>query len=70
MDGVWVATMESENYTWTAVGKTKAEAINAIVREWNEGIGSSRREIMTKNQLEEYYGIGCDFMKFGECQWH
>lgn len=69
MEGVWIATMESENYTWTAVGKTKAEAINAIVTEWNEGIGSSRRETMTKKQLEDYYGIGCDFMKFGKCQW-
>lgn len=70
MDGVWVASMESENYIWTAVGKTKSEAINSIVTEWNEGIGSSRRETMSKKKLEEYYGISCDFMRFGECRWH
>ena len=69
MDGVWVAKMESESYEWIAVGKTRAEAINAIVTEWNEGRGSSRRDTMSKDELEEYYGIHCEYYKLGECKW-
>ena len=69
MNGVWVATMESESYSWTAVGQTKFEAVNAIVTEWNEGRGSSRRDTMSKDELEEYYGIRCDYYEFGKCQW-
>ena len=69
MNGVWVATMETEHYTWTAVGKTEDEAVNAIVTEWNEGNGSNRRDTMSKDELEEYYGIRCDYYKFGKCQW-
>ena len=70
MKGVWIAKMYSENFDWISAGNTKDEAINAIVKEWNEGIGSSRREKMSADELKEYYGIGCTFLKFGECEWH
>jgi hypothetical protein len=70
MQGVWVARMETEHYEWTAVGKTEEEARNAIAKEWNEGRGSNYRTEMTKDELEECYGIYCDFIKFGECEWH
>ena len=70
MDGVWVATMESENYTWTAVGKTKDEAINAIVNEWCDGVGHKRRIHMTRKVLEECYGINCEYYEFGKCRWY
>ena len=69
MNGVWVAMMESESYTWTAVGLTKDEAIEAIVKEWNEGFGNERREDMTLDELNNWYGIGCEFIEFGKCNW-
>lgn len=64
--GVWVATMDSESYEWKAVGLTEDEAINAIVTEWNN---SPRRDSMTREELEDYYGIECEFMKYGQCEW-
>lgn len=69
MNGVYVATMNSESYDWTAIGLTEEEAINTIVREWQEGPGHERRDEMTRDELEDYYGIFCRFIKFGECQW-
>ena len=64
--GVWIATMDSECYEWKAVGRTENEAIDAIVKEWNS---SSRRVPMTKEELEDYYGIDCEFIKYGKCEW-
>lgn len=69
MNGVWVATMETEHYTWTAVGKTEDEAINAIVNEWQNGAGHECRDKMVREVLEDYYGINCDYYEFGKCQW-
>jgi hypothetical protein len=69
MKGVWIATMDSEHYEWTAVGKTKDEAVDAIVKEWQEGKGHERRDEMTKEELHEYYGINCQFIEFGKCNW-
>ena len=70
MNGVWVARMESESFSWTAIGKTEDEAVNAIVKEWNEGRSSSHREKTSLDELYEYYGIYCEFIKFGECDVH
>ncbi len=70
MNGVWVATMESEHYEWMAVGKTEEEARNAIAKEWNEGKGHGRRDPMTLDELHEYYGVYCRFLEFGKCEWH
>lgn len=70
MNGAWVATMESESYSWVAVGKTEKEAMNAIAKEWNEGRGHTRRDPMTADELGEYYGIYCEFIKFGECDFN
>ena len=69
MNGVWVATMESESYEWTAVGRTMDEAVNSIVKEWQEGVGWERRVQMTKEELQDYYGINCEFLEFGKCEW-
>lgn len=69
MNGVWIATMYSENYEWIAIGKTKDEAIDAIVKEWQEGVGYERRDKMTKEELQDYYGINCEFLEFGKCEW-
>ena len=69
MNGVWVAIMESESHTWTAVGLTEDEAIDTIVREWNEGFSNERRETMTRDELDNWYGIGREFIEFGKCHW-
>lgn len=69
MKGVWVATMETEHYEWVAVGKTKDEAINAIVDAWQNGMGHERRDTMSREDLEEYYGINYCYYEFGKCQW-
>lgn len=69
MKGVYVATMESEHYEWKAVGLTKEEARNAIAKEWNEGLGNIRRDKMSLDELNEYYGIHCWFIEFGKCLW-
>ena len=69
MNGVWIATMESEHYTWTAIGLTADEAKGAIAKEWNEGTGSYRREEMTLEELDNYYGISYEFIEFGKCNW-
>lgn len=69
MNGVWVAIMETEHYTWRAVGKTEEEAVQAIVNEWQNGSGCEYRTQLTREELEEYYGINRWFIKFGQCQW-
>ena len=55
-NGVWVAMMDTERFSWRAAGKTEEEAMNSIVREWNHGIGQESRESMTEEELMEYYG--------------
>ena len=69
-NGVWLATMNSEHYTWTAIGKTEEEAVKTIALEWNFGNGSENREFMSLYELEEYYGINCRFIEFGKCEWN
>ena len=69
MNGVWIATMESEHYTWTAIGLTADEAKGSIAKEWNEGRGNERREEMTLEELDNYYGISYEFIEFGKCNW-
>lgn len=69
MNGVWVATMESEHYTWMAIGLNEDEARGAIAKEWNEGRGNECRDKMTLEELDEYYEINCEFVKFGQCNW-
>lgn len=64
--GVWVATMDSESFEWRAAGRTEDEAINAIVKEWNKG---ANRTKMTREELEDYYCIWCEFIKYGECDY-
>lgn len=48
MNGVYVATMNSEHFEWMAVGLTEEEVIDTIVREWQEGSGHERRDEMTR----------------------
>lgn len=69
MNGIWIATMFSENYEWTAIGNTQDEAISAIAKEWQEGVGHENRTQMTKEELESYYGVYCRFIEFGKCEW-
>ena len=69
-NGVWVVEMDSERYTWKAVGKTEKEAIQAVVKEWNYGAGCDNREPMTEEELVEEYGLCAEFYEFGKCEWY
>ena len=68
-NGVWVAEMDSERFSWMAVGRTEEEAIQAVVKEWNHGIGCANREPMTEEELVDNYGLGAMFYEFGKCEW-
>lgn len=63
--GVYLAIMETENYTWKAVGRSYDEAMNAIADCWNYGPGNECREKMSRNDLENYYSIYCEFLDYG-----
>ena len=69
INGVWFAEMQTEHYTWRAVGRTEEEAVLAIVNEWAHGVGYENRTPMTREELEEYYGINSWEMRFGKCIW-
>ena len=69
INGVWFAEMETEHYTWRAIGRTEEEAVLAIENEWAHGVGAENRVQMTREELEEYYGIRRWSMKFGKCIW-
>lgn len=78
---MFVAMMDSESRTWVALGKTEAEAKNAILAEWNElqrKMEDNRwmRDFDrgggfyydTAEDLEEDYQITVVELKAGECQ--
>lgn len=78
---MYVAMMDSESRTWVALGKTEAEAKNAILTAWNEHqqtMESNRwmRDFEndggfyyeTAEDLEEDYQITVVELKAGECQ--
>ena len=69
-NGVWVAMMDAERFSWRAAGMTEQEAMNSIVREWNHGIGCERRDPMTEEELVDYYGLQAEFLEFGKCEWY
>ena len=69
INGAWVATMESERFSWMAVGRTEEEAIQAVVREWNYGAGCDHRVPMTEEELVEEYSLYANFLEFGKCEW-
>ncbi len=68
-NGVWVAMMDTERFSWRAAGMTEQEAMNTIVWEWNHGVGHERRFPMTKEELMDYYGLCAEFLEFGRCKW-
>lgn len=69
INGVWYAEMETEHYTWRAIGRTEEEAVLAIENEWAHGVGCEHRTPMTREELEEYYGIRRWAMRFCKCVW-
>lgn len=52
---VYVSQMDSENFSWIAVGETPEKAERAILKLWNSA--PERRERKTLKQLKEYYGM-------------
>lgn len=64
----YIAIMETEHFSWLAVGKTEEEARNAIAKAWNKKDGY-HRERQTTEQLDSYYGINVYDLADGECHW-
>lgn len=60
---MFVAIMSSESYEWVGLGKTEAEAKRSILKEWNS---SERRDRVTLEDLEEWYGFSVYQRKVGE----
>ena len=69
-NGVWVVEMDSERFTWKAVGRTQEEAIQAVVQEWNYGAGCQNRKPTTREELIYNYGLCAEFYEFGKCEWY
>lgn len=69
MDKIWVAIMDSENYTWVACGETRQKALKAIQQKWNSDVGKSYSplEKITLREMEEEYGVSVYELGIGEC---
>lgn len=61
---MYIALMDSENYSWIGCGTTERKANEAVLREWNS---SDVREKITLDVLEDYYGIWCCKLTDGDC---
>ena len=62
----YIAQMETENFSFVAIGRTEEEAKRAIVKEWNK---SPYRKRATVKSLEEYYGFYINALAYGECSY-
>ena len=73
---MFVATMESENKSWIALGETIEEAKDAILEKWNDdqrdmvqrGWLNSPTYFRSVNKLDEEYGIIVQAIELGECR--
>jgi hypothetical protein len=72
-EGVWVVTMESEHYTWLAVGRTREEALAGLRARWDkamEGIpGAKTWKEFSKavgEDVADYYGAHVRRVAFGK----
>jgi hypothetical protein len=71
---IWVATMDSSHFFWTAVGLTKEQAIAGIRKRWDEIIRSIPKNERVDAKLWsefdtdpfEYYGGWCRILKVGD----
>lgn len=59
---VYVAVMNTESFEFHAVGRTAAEAENAIVRKFNE----LAPKHMTRAELDDWYGLTSEPLGMGE----
>lgn len=59
---IFVAVMSTESFEFRAIGRTAAEAENAIARKFNE----LAPEHMSRNALKEWYGLEAIEMEFGK----
>ena len=60
----YLAEMETEHYSWKAIGTTPEQAKRAILKAWNS---DDWREKMTLQGLDDWYGISIYELKDGEC---
>lgn len=65
----FIAIMNSESFEWIALGDTEAEAKEAIRKAWNKR-DAYKRERLTLEELEDWYGIGIYELSAGQCEWH
>ena len=61
-DGAFVAVMETEHFSFHALGRTEDEAKRAVAEKFHE----LATERMTIRQLEEHYGLYAVRLGFGE----
>ena len=74
---MFVAIMESEHYSWMALGNTEEQAMDAIREAWNKHQrGVFKRDgdfemlsFETNEDLNNYYGIWVEELKPGQCKW-
>ena len=60
--GAYVARMETEHFSFCALGGTATKARKVIARKFNE----LALEPMTTQRLNDWYGINVDYIAFGE----
>lgn len=62
----WLAVMETEHFTFTALGETEAEAFAALRRAWRaHGKQYDAPDLMPAAEAVEYYGASAVHMPFG-----
>lgn len=66
---IFIAIMNSENYTWVSWGKTEESAKRGILKEWNRQAKECPWMLkMSLKALEEYYGFNVSELSEKECE--
>ena len=65
MGKVYVAMMDSESYSWVAVGETADKAKRAIYKKYKEVADYKFKSLA---EFEEYYGLMAVPLDMGECK--
>ena len=73
---MFVAQMNSESYSWIALGETREQAGEAIRKKWNKRQRNIHKNdpdfevtiYKTVEELDNYYGIAYFEMKLGQCE--
>jgi hypothetical protein len=63
---MYVAKMETQNFTFTALGESETDALDALARGWDAHAGEYRVSMDAQTALEEY-GAACVAIPVGRC---